>query len=140
MSNYHHTTDYKTATRQVLTTLIKDFSCGWFDGGCYTLTTAICEYDNSLLAYHASRTSNGRDHAIAFCPETNLYFDADGWQTESELIHKMRTVELVNVTVVEPFPDLTKYPIYGSVKELLLSKFLVYTPTPLHPYTQCLIP
>lgn len=125
----YHTTDYKTAARQTLTTLITDFNCGWFDGGCYTLTSAICEYDNTLLAYHVSRSSNGRDHAVAFCPETNLYFDADGWQTKTELIHKMRTVELVSVTDVEPFPDLARYPIYESVKGLLLSKFLAYTPT-----------
>ncbi|GIC77080.1 hypothetical protein [Moritella sp. F3] len=104
------TIDAITYAKDVVTTmLITNHSCGWLDGGCYTLAKAITEGFPDTLLYHVSRDVEYRDHAVVYIPSLDMYYDADGVQTETELMNKMRDVEMTNVTVCVPFLDIEAF-------------------------------
>ena len=112
------------ATEIVFNQLVNKYECGWFDGGCYTLSVAIADVIPHSKIYHVSRNSNLRDHAVVFLPEINKFIDADGIQSQSELITKMKEIELVNVTVCEPFNDINSHIIYGDIKKCLIQEII----------------
>lgn len=95
---------------------------GWFDGGCWTLLAAIVEvFPNDIQPYHISRTDTVPDHGVAYIPSCNVYFDADGLQTKSQLFQKMRRTEGVNVQVIAPL--IQHQTIYEDIKQLLVLRF-----------------
>ena len=99
-------TDYLASTHGI----------GWFDGGCYTFAAAICEYYTGASPYYISRCTSLRDHAVVYIASMDRFLDADGLQSREVLFHKMRTVELVPVSILLPFDDLYRFPIYDDVK------------------------
>ena len=102
--------------------LSENHDVGWFDGGCWTILAAIVEaYPNDCHPYHISRTGSVPDHGVAYIPSCNLFFDADGLQTESQLFDKMRLTECVNVQVLAPLNQ--HQPIYEDIKQLLVCRF-----------------
>lgn len=107
----------------LLDTLINKHGCGWFDGGCYTFVSAVCEVIQEAESYYISRNCNVRDHAVVYLPSIDRYLDADGIQTRSELFNKMKEVELTKVTVLLPFHDLEQYPVYEKIKDTFVKEY-----------------
>lgn len=106
------------------TLLAVEHGCGWFDGGCLTLAAAIkVMYPCSTEIYHVSRTHSVIDHAVIFVRSLGLFFDADGMQTKAELMHKMKTVELCDVTLCAPIVNVedTDIVIFDDVVEALIA-------------------
>lgn len=71
------------------------------DGGCMTLASAVNHLLPETRFYHISRSKSLVDHVVTYFPELDRYFDADGFQTKSELFDKMKTKELVNAIILE---------------------------------------
>ena len=95
-----------TVAQSLIERLSTDHQCGYFDGGCFTLASAVnAAYPATTQIFHISRNESVIDHAVIYLPEKNLYFDADGLQTREELFKKMVDVELCPVTVCAPLPN-----------------------------------
>lgn len=84
--------------------------CGWFDGGCYTFAVAL----NAVIGgevCHVSRAKDVPDHAVVKLPGYDLYVDAGGVKSRTELLYFMRSVERCAVTDIYAFPDIADYPL-----------------------------
>jgi hypothetical protein len=103
--------------------MVNQYGCGWFDGACYTLTASVCEILEEAVPFHISRTYKHRDHAVAYIPSSGKYFDADGLQASTELFRKMAQDEMTLCTVLEPFTDINRYPVYADVKRKLIQAY-----------------
>lgn len=100
--------------------LCDEYGGGWFDGGCYTLASLIVElYPDDTQVFHASREPDYRDHAVVLIKSSGQYFDADGLQTKSELINKMKTVEMFELCFLQPFDDFIDYPVLENIKKFM---------------------
>ena len=81
------------SAKAILPKLIQQHCCGWFDGGCFSLVSAIhSQFPDTTVIYHISRKSDVLDHAVIYLPSSKLFLDADGLQTRAELFTKMRSV------------------------------------------------
>ncbi|GAA5138453.1 hypothetical protein [Thalassotalea piscium] len=78
---------------QITQHLFDKEQCGWFDGGCMTLASAINHIYPRSIFYHISRSHDVVDHVVIYFPELDSYFDADGMQSKEALIQKMKTLE-----------------------------------------------
>lgn len=97
------------ATNEVSDSLLDIHGCGWFDGGCYTLAYAASQVIDEVEVYHASRSSDFRDHAVLKLKGVDLFFDADGLQTKEQLYNKMVNYEMARCDAIEPFSNFSCY-------------------------------
>ncbi|MEZ8295827.1 hypothetical protein AB6D11_18560 [Vibrio splendidus] len=122
--------------RKVQTQLIERHNVGWFDGGCYTLASALHQLmGQGVTPYHVSRSSLNRDHAVVRLGEADAYLDADGIQTQLRLFRKMRVEESTPVTMCAPFTNLNDYPIYQDVVDALMDAWEAQGLTLIRPLT-----
>lgn len=114
----------------LLERLIEQHDCGWFDGGCYTLASAVVELVPDTEIFHISRSHNNRDHAVVKACGLDLYFDADGIVNEADMFTKMRTVELTPCNVLAPFNDFDKYQerVFQDIKSAIIEAFQLPVP------------
>jgi len=96
--------------------LVEEENCGWFDGGCYTFAVVLhFIMGDSVEIMHVSRSEHDRDHAVVYHKATNTYLDADGIQSEEELMSKMLNQELTEVTGIWPFENILDFPVFHSI-------------------------
>jgi len=105
--------------------LINKEQCGWLDGGCMTLASAIIGLFPTASLYHISRNKERVDHVVTYFPKLDCYFDADGLQFKNELFRKMQIDELVNVTILEKMNTLhfDQIEIFPEIKEILINHY-----------------
>lgn len=77
--------------------IVSEIGCGWMDGGCLTAALAIKGWiGEDAEIYALCRDSGVVDHvAVRLCGQ-DLYIDADGLCRGSELVEKMRRVEMAH--------------------------------------------
>lgn len=73
--NFNCMPEIDKAVKSTVNALIRKHDCGWLDGGCYTLASAICEVYPAAKMYSISRFEHVIDHAVAYFPEMDLYVD-----------------------------------------------------------------
>lgn len=122
----------KMIVKQVLPKIIETTGCGFFDGSCHTLAYAIHGYFDGTVIYHISRRAHQPDHSVVYFPSLDLYFDADGFQTNTELFDKMRTVEMAICNELRPFKSFNATKLvfseaYNIIMMSLLKSDLVYS-------------
>jgi hypothetical protein len=122
----------KLIVKKVLPTVIETTNCGFFDGACHTLAHAIHSYFDGTEIYHISRRAHQPDHSVVYFPSLDMYYDADGFQTNAELFKKMRTVEMVFCNELLPFKDFNATELVfpeaqNTIKQLLLKSDLIYS-------------
>mgnify|MGYP005988726113 CR=1 FL=1 len=111
----------ETATESLIT----KHHVGFFDGGCYSLAKCLNDlFGSRAQLYHISRAEDLRDHAVVYFEEFDKYFDADGLQTKTELFHKMKHSELVDVKCLHPFPDIMAYTIFSDIVKIIHNSYL----------------
>ena len=94
------TSNLMSVVDKCLIDLIDKVGCGWMDGGCMTLASAVNQIFPDSIFYHISRCVNLVDHVVLYFPEKAQYFDADGFQSERELFIKMKKQELTDVSAL----------------------------------------
>ena len=104
--------------RRSLPIVVGIAGCGFFDGLCHTLAYSVHRYFEGTTIFHISRSALRRDHSVVYFPSLDKYFDADGFQTHSQLFTKMYELERVNCRVLMPFNDF-------NVEERVLESALI---------------
>lgn len=97
--------------------------CGWFDGGCMTLASSVNRIYPKSVFHHVSRAHSLVDHVVIYFPDLDRYFDADGLQSEAELIKKMEELEsMVNPRVFKLCEsDFDQIEIFKDIEELFIA-------------------
>src|SRR5882672_10280954 len=88
---------------RILTPFVRQFGCGWFDGGCFIFARALQLWLGGHLAVvvrHELFHEQTFDHAVLSVPDVTdfhepLYVDADGVATADELLECWRTRERI---------------------------------------------
>jgi len=74
--------------------------------------------------FHVSRTNNNIDHVVIKIKDKDLYGDADGWHTKSELFSKMKNQERVDVEYLLPVDQQQiKIPLFHDISESIQNSF-----------------
>ncbi len=88
-------------SHRILTPFARQFSCGWFDGGCFIFARALQLWLGGRLAVIVRQElfdERTFDHAVLGLPDDTdfhepLYVDADGVATAYDLLEYWRTRE-----------------------------------------------
>ncbi len=104
-------------SRRMLTPFVREFGCGWFDGGCFIFARALQLWLGGPVAvivrqeWFHDRTF---DHAVLRLPDfTDLhepvYADADGVATADDLLECWRTRERLAEPVLDDPADHARF-------------------------------
>ena len=86
--------DLQAACRAMLARFVPECGCGFQDGGCLTLATALRAWSGGALEIRAAYRIGRRRHADhMYASADGLCLDSDGVATEAEMVAKLDRFE-----------------------------------------------
>jgi hypothetical protein len=117
-------------SRRILQPFVKDYKCGWFDGGCFIFARALQIWLGGRLAVIVRRElldEQTFDHCVLSVADPrretqSLYIDANGVASGEDLLHYWRTGEALSNPVLED--PVNRIRLISPLEEEAWSKWL----------------